>query len=71
MSDVPTYTVVNPATEQRVTQVALSTTEQADAAIERAARAQQSWRAVAPGDRARMLRRFAEQVDAHVDELAA
>jgi acyl-CoA reductase-like NAD-dependent aldehyde dehydrogenase len=65
------YTVINPATEQAVTQVPRSTVEQTDAAIERAVRAQQAWRAVAPGDRARLLRRFAEQVDAHVDELAA
>jgi acyl-CoA reductase-like NAD-dependent aldehyde dehydrogenase len=66
-----TYTVINPATEQPVTQVSQSDAEQADAAIERASRAQPGWRAVAPGDRARLLRRFAEQVDAHVDELAA
>ncbi len=39
--------------------------------IERAARAQASWRNVAPGDRGRLLRRFAEQVDAHIGELAA
>jgi acyl-CoA reductase-like NAD-dependent aldehyde dehydrogenase len=65
------YTVINPATEQPVTQVPRSTVEETDAAIARAARAQQAWRAVAPGDRARLLRRFAEQVDAHLDELAA
>jgi acyl-CoA reductase-like NAD-dependent aldehyde dehydrogenase len=65
------YTVINPATEQPVTQVEHTTAEQTDAAIERAARAQESWRDVAPGDRARLLRKFAEQVDAHVDELAA
>ena len=29
------------------------------------------WAALAPGDRARLLRRFAAEVDAHVDELAA
>jgi acyl-CoA reductase-like NAD-dependent aldehyde dehydrogenase len=68
---MPTYTVINPATEQPVTDVAASTIEQADAAVERAVRAQQGWRAVAPGDRARLLRRFAERVDAQVDELAA
>jgi acyl-CoA reductase-like NAD-dependent aldehyde dehydrogenase len=66
-----TYTVINPATEHPVRQVELNSAEQADAAIERAARAQESWRAVSPGDRARLLRRFAEQVDAHVGELAA
>jgi acyl-CoA reductase-like NAD-dependent aldehyde dehydrogenase len=66
-----TYTVINPATEQPVSRVELNSAEQADAAIERAARAQESWRNVSPGDRARLLRRFAEQVDAHVGELAA
>src|SRR5215469_5763858 len=65
------YTVINPATEQLVTHVEHTTVEQTDAAIERAARAQESWRAVAPGDRGRLLRRFAEQIDAHADELAA
>src|SRR5277367_1697737 len=65
------YTVINPATEQPVTQIEQTTAEQTDAAIERAARAQESWRSVAPGDRGRLLRRFAEQVDAHVAELAA
>jgi acyl-CoA reductase-like NAD-dependent aldehyde dehydrogenase len=65
------YTVINPATEQPVTQVELSTLEQTDAAIERAASSQESWRAVAPGDRARLLRRFAEQIDSHIGELAA
>jgi len=65
-----TYTVINPATEQPVRRVELNSAEQTDAAIERAARAQESWRAVSPGDRARLLRRFAEQVDAHIGELA-
>src|SRR5271165_2108980 len=65
------YTVINPATEQPVTQVEHTTAEQTDAAVERAAGAQESWRAVAPSDRGRLLRRFAEQVDAHVGELAA
>jgi acyl-CoA reductase-like NAD-dependent aldehyde dehydrogenase len=66
-----TYTVINPATEEPVKRVELNSAEQTDAAIERAAKAQESWRAVAPGDRARLLRRFAEQVDAHIGELAA
>jgi acyl-CoA reductase-like NAD-dependent aldehyde dehydrogenase len=65
------YTVINPATEQPVREVELSTLEQTDAAIERAASSQESWRAVAPGDRARLLRRFAEQIDSHIGELAA
>jgi aldehyde dehydrogenase (NAD+) len=68
---MPQYTVINPATEQAVTTVTMATAAETDAAIERAAAAQLSWRAVAPGDRARLLRRFAAEVDAHVDELAA
>ena len=44
--------------------------EETDAAIARAAAAAPAWRAVAPGDRARLLRRFAEVVDAHNEELA-
>ena len=36
----------------------------------RARRAYESWRQVAPADRGRLLRRFAEQVDAHLEELA-
>jgi len=57
-----THTIINPATELPVRQVELSTVEQTDQAIERAATAQQRWRQVAPGDRARLLRRFAEVV---------
>jgi acyl-CoA reductase-like NAD-dependent aldehyde dehydrogenase len=64
------FTVLNPATEQPVTTVAQPGAEAADAAIARAAAAQQAWREVAPGDRASLLRRFAAAVDAHVDELA-
>jgi acyl-CoA reductase-like NAD-dependent aldehyde dehydrogenase len=64
------YTVVNPATEVSVTTVTLTSAAETDAAIERAAAAQAEWREVAPGDRARLLRRFAAEVDAHADELA-
>jgi acyl-CoA reductase-like NAD-dependent aldehyde dehydrogenase len=67
MSD---YVVLNPATEQPVRTVPGATAEQADAAIAKAEVAQRSWRAVAPGDRARLLRSFAAQVDAHTEELA-
>jgi acyl-CoA reductase-like NAD-dependent aldehyde dehydrogenase len=66
-----THIVINPATEQPVARIEQTTAEETDAAVERAAVAQQSWRNVAPGDRGRLLRRFAEQVDAHIAELAA
>ncbi len=65
-----THIVVNPATEETVTEVESATIEQADAAIERAAEAFPAWRDVAPGERARLLRRFAAVVDEHIDELA-
>ena len=41
-----------------------------DQAVRRAVLAQEGWAALAPADRARLLRRFAAAVDAHVDELA-
>ncbi|MGW4497240.1 aldehyde dehydrogenase family protein [Micromonospora sp. NPDC004336] len=62
--------VLNPATGERVATVAATTVEEADAAIGRAAVAYEGWRRVAPGDRARLLRRFAAAVDAHLAELA-
>ena len=65
-----TYTVVNPATEQPVTDVELATVEETDALIERAHAAFPAWKAIAPGERATLLRRFAAVVDAHVEELA-
>jgi acyl-CoA reductase-like NAD-dependent aldehyde dehydrogenase len=65
-----TFTVLNPATEEPVAEVPQFSAEQADEAIERAAAAQPAWNAVSPGDRALLLRRFADVVDAHVDELA-
>jgi acyl-CoA reductase-like NAD-dependent aldehyde dehydrogenase len=64
------FEIVNPATEEIVTTVEETSLEQADAAIERAAAAFPAWRAVAPGDRGRLLRRFAEAVDEHLEELA-
>jgi acyl-CoA reductase-like NAD-dependent aldehyde dehydrogenase len=64
------HDVINPATEQVVTQLPLVTAEEADAAVLRAHAAFPAWRDVAPGDRARLLRRFAEVVDDHREELA-
>lgn len=65
------HTIVNPADETVVTTVTAATIDEADAAIERAARAQGDWARVAPVDRARLLRRFADAVDGAVEELAA
>ncbi|WP_238476157.1 aldehyde dehydrogenase family protein [Agromyces mariniharenae] len=65
------HTIVNPADEQVVATVTSATIEETDAAITGAATAQRDWAALAPVDRARMLRRFAEAVDGAVEELAA
>ncbi|MFI7464353.1 aldehyde dehydrogenase family protein [Nonomuraea sp. NPDC049646] len=62
--------IVNPATEEVVAEVELADAAEVDRAVERAAKAYRSWREVAPGDRARLLRRFADLVDAHGEELA-
>ncbi|SEG56269.1 Acyl-CoA reductase [Nonomuraea solani] len=62
--------IVNPATEDVLADVELADAAEVDRAVERARKAYQGWRDVAPGDRARLLRRFAGLVDAHGDELA-
>jgi len=64
------YSVINPATEEVVTTVAPTSLEQTDEAIARANVALKSWREVAPGDRANLLRRFSDIVRSHEDELA-
>ncbi|MFE0676742.1 aldehyde dehydrogenase family protein [Streptomyces sp. NPDC058867] len=62
--------VLNPATEEVVTTVPAASRADVDAAVVRAARAQTAWAALAPADRARLLRRFAATVDEHREELA-
>ncbi|WP_053351924.1 aldehyde dehydrogenase family protein [Leucobacter musarum] len=64
------YTVINPATGEAVTEVAHLDAAETDRAIESAARAQRDWAAVAPADRARVLRRFADAVDGDIEHLA-
>ena len=65
-----TYDVVNPANEQVVRTVHLADVEETDRTIERARKAQPGWAGLAPADRGRLLRRFADVVDGHVEELA-
>ncbi|MFI9771073.1 aldehyde dehydrogenase family protein [Streptomyces sp. NPDC052415] len=62
--------VLNPATEEVVATVPAASAADVDAAVVRAARAQPAWAALAPADRARLLRRFAVTVDDHREELA-
>ena len=69
-TDEHPHTVINPSPQRPVAEVHHTSLAEADAAIERAHEAFATWRAVAPGDRAALLRRFAAVVDAHVEELA-
>ncbi|MFF0201615.1 aldehyde dehydrogenase family protein [Streptomyces sp. NPDC005017] len=62
--------VLNPATEDVVATVGATSPAEVDAAVTRAAAAQVRWAALAPADRARLLRRFAVVVDEHREELA-
>jgi acyl-CoA reductase-like NAD-dependent aldehyde dehydrogenase len=64
------HEVVNPATEELVAEVPSTTLAQTDAAITAAHEAFPAWRAVPPGERATLLRRFAALVDGAVEELA-
>ncbi len=66
-----TYDVINPATEKVIRTISLATQDDADAAIARAAKAFETWRDVTPADRGRLLRRFADAVDADLENLAA
>jgi acyl-CoA reductase-like NAD-dependent aldehyde dehydrogenase len=65
-----TRDVVNPSDEQVIAHVQLFELDEVDAAIERAAVAQRAWAELAPGDRARLLRRAADAVDSAREELA-
>ncbi len=62
--------VVNPTTGVPFAHVHQADQAEVDLAIERAGRAQAGWAGTAPGDRARLLRRFAESVDGAIEELA-
>jgi acyl-CoA reductase-like NAD-dependent aldehyde dehydrogenase len=62
--------VTNPATEEAIAELDPAGVEETDAAIARAKAAYREWRAVAPTDRARLLRRLATLVEEHAEELA-
>ena len=63
-------TVLNPATEQPIAELQQAGVEETDAAVARARDAYPAWRAVAPADRARLLRRLATLVEEHGEELS-
>jgi betaine-aldehyde dehydrogenase len=62
--------IVNPATEEAIAEVEAAGVDETDAAVARAGEAFPAWRAIAPADRARLLRRLATLVEDHGEELA-
>jgi acyl-CoA reductase-like NAD-dependent aldehyde dehydrogenase len=63
-------TVLNPATEEPIAELEQAGAEGADEAVARAKEAYPAWRAIAPADRGRLLRRLAGLVEEHGEELA-
>jgi betaine-aldehyde dehydrogenase len=64
------FAVVNPATEEPIAELDAAGVEETDDAVARARAAFPEWRAIAPTDRARLLRRLATLVEEHTEELA-
>ena len=65
-----TLRLLNPATEQPLAELETAGVEETDRAVAAAKAAFPGWRAVAPTDRARLLRRLAGLVEEHAEELA-
>ena len=63
-----TYQVINPADESNVKTVELADLAATDNAIEKAYKAFESWKKVAPADRAKLLRAFAQVVSDNREE---
>jgi len=64
------HDVINPATETVIATVPSLSVDETDEAIAKAHAALPAWKAVAPGDRAVLLRRFSDLVREHNEELA-
>jgi betaine-aldehyde dehydrogenase len=62
--------VLEPATEEVLAEIPRAGVEETDAAVARARAAFRAWAAVRPGDRALLLRRLADALDARREELA-
>ena len=63
-------TVLNPATEEPIARLEQAGIEETDDLVARAKAAFPAWRAVAPADRGRLLRRLATLVEEHGEELS-
>ncbi len=65
-----TADVMNPATGEVQAQVRLSSKDELDAAVAKAAEAQKAWGATNPQRRARVMMKFGQLINQHMDELA-
>ena len=65
-----TLTVIEPATEEVLEEVARASAEDADRAVASAKAAYPAWRDVSPADRERLLHRLADRLDSASEELA-
>jgi len=65
-----TISTLNPATGEVLAEVPLAGPSEVDAAVEAAARAFRVWRETAPTQRAALLWRLGDLVEAHLEELA-
>jgi betaine-aldehyde dehydrogenase len=65
-----TFTVLDPATEEPIAELEQAGVDEADETVARAKAALPAWRALAPADRSRLLRRLATLVEENADELA-
>lgn len=65
-----TITLRNPADDSVIQDVPLATVHDVDQAVIRAQAALPAWRDMAPNDRIKIMRRFAETIAAHAHELA-
>src|ERR1700721_3021759 len=70
LSSTRTADVFNPSTGEVQAQVLLASVADVDAAVASASRAQQEWAAFNPQRRARVMMRFVDLVNQHIDELA-
>lgn len=62
--------LINPSDETLIARIEALDVDAVDDAVERAVVAQRAWAALAPADRAGLLRRFAAAVDGALEELA-
>lgn len=64
------HQLINPATEEVIAQVSQASAEETQEAIVKSQAAFKTWRQIAPGERARLLRKFALVVEDNISLLA-